>query len=91
MILVQGTLTVVFNGDERSTLKAGDVLVQRGTIHGFHNESNEWARVFCVMMREYRNAFRSIVTNSKFEIKIAAKKVQLGVKELETIFLPPKE
>lgn len=52
MILVQGTLTVVFNGDERSTLKAGDVLVQRGTIHGFHNESNEWARVFCVMMRE---------------------------------------
>lgn len=31
-------------------LNAGDVIVQRGTIHGWVNEGTEWARVFFVML-----------------------------------------
>jgi len=35
--------------DERIDMKAGDVCVQRGTIHGWTNYSDKPARVFFIL------------------------------------------
>lgn len=43
---------MILDDDKRVTLKAGDIFVQRGTIHGWHNEGTEWVRMYCVMLRK---------------------------------------
>lgn len=37
---------------QRLALRVGDVIVQRGTIHACINETDEWARMVYVMLRE---------------------------------------
>jgi len=50
-ILIRGELILQMeNGDERH-LKAGDVVIQRGSLHGWRNPSNtEWARLLSVLI-----------------------------------------
>ncbi|THH11310.1 hypothetical protein EW145_g730 [Phellinidium pouzarii] len=48
-ILIQGSITLLLDDDKRVVLKPGDVVVQRGTIHGWLNEGNEWARMYFIM------------------------------------------
>jgi quercetin dioxygenase-like cupin family protein len=49
-IALEGEVELVLDGEERRILKRGDVAIQRGTIHAWHNVSNtEWARVVFVM------------------------------------------
>lgn len=45
-------LTMILDDDKRVTLSAGDIFVQRGTIHGWHNEGTEWVRMYCIMLRK---------------------------------------
>ena len=47
-ILLQGELVAVMDEDE-TLMKAGDVLVQRGTSHAWANRSNEMARICFVL------------------------------------------
>ena len=51
-VVMSGELTLYLNNGVKRTLKAGDVIVQRGTIHAWHNEGTEWARMYCIMLRE---------------------------------------
>ena len=51
-VVMSGELTLYLNTGVKRTLKAGDVIVQRGTIHAWHNEGTEWARMYCIMLRE---------------------------------------
>jgi hypothetical protein len=37
------------NGIEK-VLKAGDILIQRGNLHEWHNRSSEWARWVAVVV-----------------------------------------
>lgn len=37
---------------ERVTLNAGDIMVQRGTMHGWDNETDDWARMLFVLTGE---------------------------------------
>lgn len=48
-ILMQGELVLVLEGSE-ITLKAGDVVVQRGTNHAWENRSDKPARMAFVML-----------------------------------------
>lgn len=41
--------TSYLDNDVEVTLKAGDVCVQRGTIHGWDNRTDKPARVFFVL------------------------------------------
>ncbi|EKM52480.1 uncharacterized protein PHACADRAFT_260922 [Phanerochaete carnosa HHB-10118-sp] len=49
-ILMNGTLTLVLDDNKRAILKPGDVVVQRGTIHAWVNETDEWARAYFVLL-----------------------------------------
>ncbi|KAJ5099950.1 hypothetical protein N7532_006951 [Penicillium argentinense] len=49
-ILHVGEITCHLDGDERIDMKAGDVCVQRGTVHGWTNYSDEPARLFFVLI-----------------------------------------
>lgn len=51
-LVVKGTVTCVLDDDKRVTLRPGDVLVQRGTIHAWVVEGDEWARLFFCLLRK---------------------------------------
>jgi len=49
-IMAKGTLTLVLEDGKTSLLKEGDVVIQRGTMHGWKNETDEWVRMYCVSL-----------------------------------------
>ncbi|KLO08016.1 hypothetical protein SCHPADRAFT_835838 [Schizopora paradoxa] len=49
-IVMKGTMTLVLDDGKRIKASAGDVVVQRGTIHEWLNEGDEWTRVFSVLI-----------------------------------------
>lgn len=56
-IVVSGSLALILDNDKRAVLRTGDVIVQRGTIHGWVKEGTEWARVFFVLLRKPRVSY----------------------------------
>jgi len=50
-------------GDSKVTMKAGDIMVQRGTFHGWVNRSNEPARIAVVLIDGKPKRDDSIVGN----------------------------
>ncbi|GJE89078.1 cupin domain-containing protein [Phanerochaete sordida] len=53
-ILISGTLTLVLDDGKRVVMKPGDVVVQRGTIHAWVNETDEWARMYFVLLPSHK-------------------------------------
>lgn len=53
-IMVAGTIVLVLDDKKEIELKAGDVVVQRGTIHAWHNRSTEWARMTFVLLDAHK-------------------------------------
>lgn len=50
IILVGELVLIMEDGDERA-LKAGDIVVQRGTLHGWRNPSgDQWTRMLSVLI-----------------------------------------
>jgi len=49
-IMAKGTLTLVLEGGETRLLKQGDVLIQRGTMHGWKNETDGWVRMYAISL-----------------------------------------
>jgi len=49
-VILHGSITVILDDNKRVLLNAGDVIVQRGTIHSWLNESNEWCRMLAIML-----------------------------------------
>lgn len=50
-IVTHGTVTCIFDDGAKVTLGPGDVLVQRGTIHAWQVEGDEWVRMHTFMLR----------------------------------------
>lgn len=71
---------MILDDSERIKLNSGDVFIQRGTIHGWHNEGAEWCRVFAVMLRESLTVVRHCTTELT---GIASKLVKAGDVELQ--------
>ena len=51
-IVAKGTIVLELDDGKRVTLKEGDTIVQRGTIHAWRNESTEWARIYFIVLGE---------------------------------------
>ncbi|KAJ6474473.1 hypothetical protein C8R47DRAFT_710031 [Mycena vitilis] len=49
-IVAKGSIVLELEDGERVTLKEGDTVVQRGTMHAWRNESTEWARIYFVVL-----------------------------------------
>ncbi|KAF9004759.1 hypothetical protein BDQ17DRAFT_1240747 [Cyathus striatus] len=49
-IVTKGSIVLELDDGKRTTLNEGDVMCQRGTIHKWINESNEWTRIYFVML-----------------------------------------
>ncbi|THH27815.1 hypothetical protein EUX98_g6375 [Antrodiella citrinella] len=49
-IIHSGTITLTLDDGVTKTLNKGDVIVQRGTIHSWKNESDEWTRMYWVVV-----------------------------------------
>lgn len=50
VIQVYGEVELMLDNDEKRVLKAGDVTVQRSTMHAWRNTSaTQWSRMFAVM------------------------------------------
>jgi len=67
-IVLSGSLTLILDDDKRAVLNAGDVIVQRGTIHGWVNEGTEWARVFFVLLPAKNVQIGDNVLGTEFHI-----------------------
>lgn len=52
-IVNKGTIVLQLDNGKRVTLNEGDVVVQRGTIHTWRNESTEWARIYFILLGKY--------------------------------------
>jgi quercetin dioxygenase-like cupin family protein len=50
--MMKGSIVLILDNNERVTLNEGDIIVQRGTIHGWINETDEWTRMYFVMLGE---------------------------------------
>ncbi|KAF5370307.1 hypothetical protein D9758_006888 [Tetrapyrgos nigripes] len=49
-VIVKGQIVLQLDDDKKVTLNQGDAVVQRGTIHNWRNETDEWTRIFFVVM-----------------------------------------
>lgn len=56
-IVMKGTMTLILDDGKRVKATAGDVVVQRGTIHEWLNEGDEWTRVFFILIRTHSKLF----------------------------------
>ena len=52
-VVMSGNITCIFDDGKRVVMKPGDVIVQRGTIHGWLNETTEWTRMYFVIIGEW--------------------------------------
>ncbi|KAK1925179.1 hypothetical protein DB88DRAFT_488169 [Papiliotrema laurentii] len=50
LVVHRGTITLHLEGDERVTVKEGEAVVQRATMHAWENETDEWVRMFVVLV-----------------------------------------
>lgn len=49
-IVLEGNCIMYLDDDEKVALSAGDILVQRGTWHGWHNPGDETCRLAFILM-----------------------------------------
>ncbi|KAJ7058784.1 hypothetical protein C8F01DRAFT_990067 [Mycena amicta] len=53
-IVAKGSIVLELDDGERIKLNEGDVIVQRGTMHAWRNESEtEWVRIYFVLLGEF--------------------------------------
>ncbi|KPI40614.1 uncharacterized protein AB675_10790 [Cyphellophora attinorum] len=51
ILVLEGSVTLSLDDGSRTVVKKGELVVQQATMHGWDNESDEWARIFCVMLQ----------------------------------------
>ncbi len=50
MVVLKGEIVVRLDDGVEATVKEGDMLVQRGTIHSWINKTDQWCRMLFVML-----------------------------------------
>jgi quercetin dioxygenase-like cupin family protein len=50
IIVQQGQVVLSLENGSKTRLRAGDVVVQQATMHGWDNETDEWARFLAIML-----------------------------------------
>ncbi|KZF23960.1 hypothetical protein L228DRAFT_236940 [Xylona heveae TC161] len=49
-VVLAGEITMILDSGEERVIKAGELILQRGTMHRWRNNSNEWCRILFVMV-----------------------------------------
>lgn len=49
--VIQGEVVLTLDDGSKTPLKANDVVIQQASMHGWDNETDQWARLLLVMMR----------------------------------------
>ncbi|KAH8914402.1 hypothetical protein BT69DRAFT_1395594 [Atractiella rhizophila] len=52
-IIVKGEVACYLDSGEKKTLKTGDLIVQRGTMHEWVNETSEWCRLIAIVVASH--------------------------------------
>lgn len=50
IIVQQGTVTLTLDDGSRTKVNQGEFVIQNATMHGWDNETDEWARFLAIMM-----------------------------------------
>ncbi|KAM0547536.1 hypothetical protein ACHAPJ_010280 [Fusarium lateritium] len=50
IFVIKGSVTLVLDDGSRTQVNAGECVVQQATMHSWDNESDEWARLLCVLV-----------------------------------------
>jgi quercetin dioxygenase-like cupin family protein len=50
IILQKGNVVLTLDDGSRTMVNEGDFVVQQATMHGWDNETDEWARMLCIML-----------------------------------------
>jgi len=49
-LLVEGELTALMDDGTEAKMRRGDVVVQRGTMHAWRNDGEQWARIAFILL-----------------------------------------
>jgi len=50
IIIQKGAMVLTLDDGSRTVKNQGDFVVQQATMHGWSNESDDWARMLCIML-----------------------------------------
>jgi quercetin dioxygenase-like cupin family protein len=50
VIVQKGTVLLTLDDGSRTAVSEGSVVIQRATMHGWDNDTDEWVRIICILM-----------------------------------------
>lgn len=50
VLIVKGSLVLTLDDGSKTVCTEGDLVVQQGTMHGWDNETSEWARIMAILL-----------------------------------------
>lgn len=50
MVVLKGEIVARLDDDVETTIREGEMMVQRGTIHAWVNKTDQWCRMLFVML-----------------------------------------
>lgn len=50
IVVIKGTVSLTLDDGSKTPVSEGGIVVQRATMHGWDNDTNEWARILCVLV-----------------------------------------
>jgi len=68
-IVTKGTITLELDDGKLVTLKEGDTIVQRGTIHSWRNDTDEWARVYFIILGAHPTEVNGEALKEEWRVK----------------------
>lgn len=51
IFVLKGTVVLALDDGSRTRVDAGEAVVQQATMHSWDNETDEWARLLCVLIK----------------------------------------
>lgn len=50
IVVQKGSVTLTLDDGSKTKINQGDFVIQQATMHGWDNESDEWARILAIML-----------------------------------------
>lgn len=71
VLVLKGKIALTLDGGSKTTVNEGELVVQQATMHGWDNESDEWARILCCLIPAQTPIINGeeLKTNINFAVK----------------------
>lgn len=66
VVVLKGTLALTLDDGSKTTVSEGDVVIQQATMHGWDNDSDNWARILVALT----SANRLVVNGTELETHV---------------------